>query len=140
MKVIETPFVASVGIEEREERLFLSAEKRLFNHLETLHAGALYTLAESESGRFLQRQFAVLAEDVVPLLRSAEVKYRKTADGSVYASASIEPEHATRFMQRFGKRGRGSVTVTVHLYDEKEELVMEGAFDWYVSQREVTAR
>ena len=45
--ITDIPFVSHIGIRSEKDRLLLELKPDLSNHLDTLHAGAIYTLAES---------------------------------------------------------------------------------------------
>jgi len=85
MKIIDIPFVKFLNI-TKSDCLTLSFQKELTNHVGSLHAGVLYTLAETQSGLFLQEQFNHLS-NVQALLRSGEIKYKKEAKSEVKAQA-----------------------------------------------------
>jgi len=130
------PFVQTVGITHKDsDHLILSDNPRLQNHLGTLHAGALYTLAETQSALCLMQLFPDLQEKVIPLLRSGGLKYRHPVTESVTATADVLQEEQERFMKRFLHKGRATVTVTVTLKTEEEEICAEGDFVWFVQRK-----
>ncbi len=130
------PFVQTVGIGHKDaDRLTLSNDPCLQNHLGTLHAGALYTLAETQSGLALMRLFPELRDKVIPLLRSGGLKYRHPVTESVVATAEVSQEERERFMKRFLDKGRATVTVTVRLTTEDEKICAEGDFVWFVQRK-----
>ena len=127
------PFVKTVGIGHKNaDQMTLSNDPRLQNHLGTLHAGVLYTLAETQSGLALMRLFPDLQEEVIPLLRSGGLKYRYPVTESVVATADVSQEEQERFMKRFLEKGRATVTVTVTLQTEEGQICAEGEFVWFV--------
>ena len=130
------PFVQTVGITHKDsDHLILSDSPRLQNHLGTLHAGALYTLAETQSALCLMQLFPDLQEKVIPLLRSGGLKYKHPVTESVTATADVLQEEQERFMKRFLHKGRATVTVTVTLKTEEEEICAEGDFVWFVQRK-----
>ena len=59
MDITQIPFAKYIGIEKEDEYTFkLKATNTVQNHLGTLHAAALYTLAETQSGLCLQKNFS----------------------------------------------------------------------------------
>ena len=134
MRVAEIPFVELVGIKENEHGLWLDMDASLLNHIGTLHASAQFTLAESESGRYLQKLFPELEGEVVPLLRESTSKYKKPASKSVSALASLEDGERERFLTQFSKRGRGSIKVSVEVVDSDGICTMEATFSWFVQK------
>jgi len=139
MEVTEVPFVRHLGIAHRDKQhLQLSPDIHLTNHLGTLHAGALYTLAESQSALFLLQRFPDLAENAIPLLRNGGLTYKKPVLEGVWASAALSEEAEKRFLSRFMKQGRGSITVTVTLTNSDNGICAEGEFTWFVQRSDVT--
>ncbi len=131
------PYAMHTGIEKVTEDTFaLHRTDAVENHLQTIHAGALYTLAESQSGLFLQRLFPALAGKVIPLLREGSMKYKKPVEDAVYAVADVSDEVLEKFEIMFARKGRGSITVSVLLKDETDEVCAEGVFSWFVQKME----
>ena len=92
MNVLEIPFVKKVGISRNNNNLELAFTIDTHNHLETIHASAQFTLAETASGEYLQSLFPELAGKVIPILRDASVKFKKPAVKNIIAYPSITDE------------------------------------------------
>ena len=137
MRAVEISFVAHVGIEEQtSDRLQLSLTKQVHNHIGTMHAAALFALAETQSGVFLQQLFPEYGVDeVMPLLRGSTVKYRSPATSAISATASVDLEAQEKFLSQFESRGRAGITVNVKLSDSEDTVVMTGEFAWFVQRR-----
>ena len=60
MKVTDIVFVKLVGIEQESDELSLEFKEDVQNHLNTIHASAQFTLAETQSGLHLQKLFPEL--------------------------------------------------------------------------------
>ena len=134
MEIVQIPFVKHLGILQQDDRLWLHPDPALENHIGTLHAGAIYTLAETASGMALMRNFPELEGNVTALLRSSEVRYKSPAKTTLYATAQIDITEAETFLHRIEKRGRASVNVHVTVKSEENDLaVMEGVFGWFVA-------
>ena len=98
MNVVEIPFVNKVGITKtKNDELELAFTTGSHNHLETLHASAQFTLAETASGEFLQTLFPELVEKVIPVLRDATVKFKKPAVKNIIAYPSMPDEAREKF-------------------------------------------
>jgi len=134
MQVTEIPFVKLVGIEEEELTLSLKTKESTHNHLGTLHAGAIYTLAETQSGLYLQTTFSELENRVVPLLRTSSIKYKKPATSTVSAYAYTSEEVVHTFRTQFDKKSRALIQVHVDIKDEENLLLAEATFDWFVQK------
>ena len=89
------PFVGTLGIEYSHldgERAVcvLRDEPSFHNHVGGLHAGAIFTLAETASGALVMAAFEDLVQSgVVPLAASATITYTKLAKGAVTATATL---------------------------------------------------
>ena len=137
MDVLKIPFVETVGITKTADgKLELAFKKDVQNHLETVHASAQFTLAETASGEALQQQFPELVGKVVPLLRDSEVKFKKPALQNIYAEASISDESRSKFKEQFSKKGRAAIGVDVTVKDAEGTVTCVGAFNWLVQSME----
>jgi len=135
MDVTQIPFAKHIGIEKKEEgTLKLESTKFVQNHMQTIHASAQFTLAETQSGLFLQEAFPTLADKVLALLRTTTVKYINPATSSIYAIANLEDGVKEKFLSQMEKKGRASVTVHVEVRDMEDVLTMKGDFQWYVQK------
>lgn len=88
------PFVKTLGIDYLEldaERavLRLRDEPSFHNHVGGLHAGVMFTLAESASGAVVIASFEDLLATVTPLAASATINYVRLAKGPVTAEAVL---------------------------------------------------
>jgi len=133
MDVIGIPFVGTVGIVRTNEgKLALPFEQGIHNHLQTVHAGAQFALAETASGELLLSLFPDLADKVVPLLRDSQIKFRKPAQGALTAYPSITDEALDKFRTQFTNKGRSSLAVDVELKDAADVTTCVATFTWFV--------
>lgn len=127
------PFNDLLQIERCDEPgrlLRLVPRSDLENHLGTIHAGALMTLAEAASAEFLVRHFGT-ERQIIPLLRRFEAKFSRPADGIVTAAASVDAEALDRAEHDLNSKGWGLVTVEVELYNDREAKVLSAHVCWY---------
>lgn len=135
MNVIEIPFVKKVGITKaKDNKLELAFTADTLNHLETMHASAQFTLAETASGQFLQTLFPDLADKVIPVLRDAKVKFKKPAVNKVIAYPSISDEEKEKFNSQFSRKGRSSITIDVELKDTEGTLTCITSYNWFIQK------
>ncbi|MGH8679448.1 MAG: DUF4442 domain-containing protein, partial [Burkholderiales bacterium] len=87
------------------------------NHIGTVHAAAQFALAEAAAAERLRRDFGAQAGDVVPIMRSVELKYRQPATGDLLAYASVAPDDRSHLLSDLAQAGRTLVTVEVELKD-----------------------
>ncbi len=133
MNILEIPFTKKVGIEKNQNsELQLPFTKSIQNHLETIHASAQFCLAETASGEALQTVFPDLVGKVVPVLRSADIKFKKPASNSVTAFASITDDVILKFNEQFAKKGRSTIQVKVEVKNEENMVTCIGSFNWFV--------
>jgi len=135
IKATDIPFVKYIGIKENEKRLSLAMKNNIYNHVATIHAAAQFTLAETESGMHLQTLFPDLKQKVIPLLRDAQIKYKKPAAQKIFAYSSAKAEDVEKFKMQFKKKGRALLQISVEIRDINDTLTSEARFLWFVQAR-----
>ena len=134
MRATDIPFAELVGVKQSDDALSLEFEKKISNHLQTIHAGAQYTLAETASGLYLQELFPELVGKVVPILRESNIKYKKPASTSIKALAKIDDAKKEKFREMFAKKGRALLEVSVEVVDADSSIVANASFVWFVQK------
>jgi acyl-coenzyme A thioesterase PaaI-like protein len=135
IKATDIPFVKHVGLKEKDEQLSLTLRKSVCNHVETIHAAAQFTLAETESGMRLQSLFPELEQKVIPLLREAKIKYKNPATHKITAHSFVQEEDIEKFKKQFEKKGRALLQIKVEIRDINDVLTCEASYTWYVQAR-----
>jgi len=139
MQITDIPFAKHIGIKIKEEgTLKLEATEAVQNHIQTIHASAQFTLAETQSGLYLQILFPDYKDQVVPLLRGSSVKYKQPARKEIYAVASVDDKSKEKFETQFLKKGRASITIGVELRDSDEVVTMVGEFTWFMQKLDLS--
>ncbi len=136
MQVTELPFNQLICIEKSEDSRYLlqlSSDAKYGNHLGTVHAAALYALAEASCAQLLIVELGNLSNQFVPLLRNAEVKYSKPAVGHVFSNAIFVHTNKTEIESTLNQKKRMLLTIQVQLFLQTGEKVMQGNFDWFIS-------
>ena len=129
------PFIENMGIEAEENgSLCLPFNQKLLNHVGEIHASAQFTLAETQSGFYLELMFPQYRKKVVPLLRSASVKYKHPATSDIYSVAKSSKRALEKFESQFLKKGKGLIEVEVIVYDSDDMVTMIGEFVWFISK------
>jgi len=134
MKATDIEFVKLVGIEQSEDSVSLAYKKDVQNHIKSIHASAQFTLAETQSGLYLQKLFPELEGSVIPVLRESTMKYKKPALKNISATANVSEENIEKFKVQFSKKGRGSLSVSVVVADSDGVCTAEGTFGWFISK------
>ena len=124
-------FVKHLGIKQEGNILTLEPKKELLNHIGSIHAGAIFTLAESQSGLSLIEQFG--KTDVKALLRSSSIKYKAEAKGKIKATGFIEPKNIEKFTTQLEKKGRALIDVEVEVLDLNNNTIAVATFSWFVA-------
>ncbi|QSZ41769.1 DUF4442 domain-containing protein [Sulfurimonas aquatica] len=132
MKATDIPFVNHIGIKDENDELSLEYKDNVLNHIKTIHASAQFTLAETQSGLHLQKLFPSLEGKVLPLLRDAQIKYKKPAHEKIVAISSTNEEAVEKFKAQFEKKGRGSLQIDVEVKDINGVLTSQASFIWFV--------
>lgn len=137
------PFVGYLGLEiievsAGEATVKLPRRKDLTNHVGSQHAGAIFTVAETASGAAFVGAFAVRMGDVVPLAKSAEIDYRKVANGPITATAVLGVD-AAEALAILDSEGKVEFPCEVELSDESGNVVATATVHWHVRLKDQSA-
>ncbi len=130
------PFAKHVGIELLEvgdgfARARLAQRPDLSNHIGTMHAGALFTLAETASGAAMTGAFIEMIGDLRPVAAEARIAYLKLAKGVVGCTATTsEPAEALR--RRLREERKVVLDVVVDLFNDEDQPVAKMSVSWNV--------
>ncbi len=126
------PMVGTLGIvfeEVAADRavLRLPDQQAYHNHIGGLHAGAMFTLAETATGALVLGHFGDMLDQATPLAVEATIRYLKIALGDVTAVATIEADPAElRARVIAGERPEFDVTVELTTVQPDGELLQTG--------------
>lgn len=136
MNIIDIPFNKLLGISKADNTdylLQLDARKEYTNHLGTIHAAALFALAEGSGAQFLLNSFpGEMIDSVIPVLRKVEVIYKKPANGVIVSSAKLKEDAIEDIMLQLNSKKRVLITTTVDLFDAEITKVFTANFEWFV--------
>ena len=136
MKVLTLPFTKRNGIKRTDKEnyiLQLDYNKNVINHLNIAHASASYALAETTSGYFLQTNFSDIADQTIPILRASNVKYRRGGHGTIYSSAKLIGTNTKELLSLLELKRKALFFIQVKLYNEENEVLLIGDFEWFVT-------
>jgi acyl-coenzyme A thioesterase PaaI-like protein len=108
----------------------LPARREYENHVQTVHASALFALAEASSGLCLLHEFSDLT-NTVPVVRNVAVKYKKPGRGMIRSKASLNVDQSA-VRETLKTKHRALIPVQVTLYDTDAVLIMQATFEWFV--------
>jgi acyl-coenzyme A thioesterase PaaI-like protein len=142
MDITQLPFNRLVGLQAEPDNspflVSLDGGPQHANHLGTLHACVLLTVAEVGSGVFLLRHLGA-ADGYTPVVRRLEAKFRRPAIGRVVARAAVAPERVAAWKAELASGGRVWATVPVEVVDGNGTVVLTTAVEWYISRNESVA-
>lgn len=137
-KAIETvPFAQHVGVEALavgngfgDAKLVQRYE--LTNHIATLHAAALFALAEAASGLAMAGTMAPVIMAIRPVAKKAAISFSKPAKGTIIAKARTMVESDAIFEQ-LNNGGKAEFDIKVKLFNEVGAVVCEVDFCWHIT-------
>lgn len=141
MDVTKVPFNQYVGIKFSTKQGYILESDDLphyMNHVGTVHAGVEFALAEATSGQFLISNFSSIIDasapgnkTIKPVVKNAELDYKKPARGNLFSKAGIEPADVEKLKADLASQGRGKLKVNVQLFDSNDNEVFLSSFTWY---------
>lgn len=137
MKITTLPFNQFIGLTETNRShylLMLPNNPEYTNHLGTVHASALFALAEATSGYFLLSAFPNADKNLIPVVRAASIKYKSACKTAVYSSAKIKNTDLNALEKLLFQQKRATVTISVECFEENGNLVLKSEFDWFIGQ------
>lgn len=131
------PFAAHVGvtitaIQEGTATTVLEQSQSTSNHIATMHAGALFTLAEAASGAAMAGLFLERLAALRPVAASATIHFAKPARGAITAHAEVQGSKASLFAALDGE-GKVRFPVAVRMEDGEGREVARMDVDWHVA-------
>mgnify|MGYP001050283177 CR=1 FL=1 len=114
---------ASAELEQRDE---------VSNHIQSMHAGAMFTLGEAASGAAMAGALAPVILNMRPVAAVANIAFKKVAKGMLTAHAKTSQEGAA-LMQAIKDDGKVAFDVHVDVRDAAGDTVVEMTVNWYVS-------
>lgn len=134
MRIEDVPLNRLLEIAVDENSIFhatLQMRPEIANHVGTIHAGALMATAEAASIECLRREFE-RSDNVVPLLREFQAKFRRLADGDVRAIGKIERQSLEEFRAQLSRRSQGTIWVHVEVLDSTNQVCLTAEVRWFV--------
>lgn len=127
------PYLKPHGLrvtEQTDDRtnVIMPYRDQLTNHVGTLHASALFTIAETAAG--LHATHVVPGNRAIPLLRGATIEYTRRAQSDLTATARMKDGAAADVCAEFEAQGRADAEVEVEVSDADAKAVFKGTFDY----------
>lgn len=119
------PFITRTGIRVQDlDRGYCRLSMPLgpnVNHVGTMYAGALFTLAELPGGILYLTSFDTAR--FYPIVKDMRIRFRRPATGEVFVEARVTDEELARIQQQAETEGKSEFTWTMTLTDESGEVI-----------------
>ena len=119
---VERVGVKAIAMEPRRIKLLLPLEGNT-NHIGTIYAGALFTVAELPGGALFLTTFDVTR--FYPVLKAMNIRFRRPAFTDVTVDVSLTEEEAQRIAEEAEHLGKSEFTLTVEVLDADDRVVAE---------------
>ncbi|MFO6429435.1 YiiD C-terminal domain-containing protein [Erythrobacter sp. W302b] len=131
------PFAAYVGVEitdigEGTATTVLTQSQNTSNHIATMHAGALFTLAEAASGAAMAGMFLDRLAGLRPVAASSKIDYAKPARGVITAHAEVDGAKPA-LLAALDSEGKVRFPISVRMEDATGREVARMTVDWHVT-------
>lgn len=93
------------------------------NHIGSMYAGALFTLAEIPGGALFLTSFDV--ERFYPVIKEMNLRFRRPASGDIQVEAHLSGAEIARLEDEAGRLGKAEYQLDLQLTDGAGEVVAE---------------
>ncbi|WP_137973443.1 YiiD C-terminal domain-containing protein [Pseudomonas sp. F(2018)] len=93
------------------------------NHIGTLYAGALFTLAEIPGGALFLTSFDV--QRFYPLIKEMNLRFRRPATSDISVEARLDAEEIERIQNEAEREGKAEYRLALQLKDADGQVVAE---------------
>lgn len=133
MRVSDLPFNRHIRIRDDDGVVSLPVQDLHMNHVGTVHATAIFGVAEAGSGRFVIDNFGEEFPDALAVTRVGTIKYKLPARDDIWAEVTGSQPEAEQVRERLRRKGAAKVAVEVKVRS-KEEVVAVASFDWFLKK------
>lgn len=132
MKITDLPFNRFIGIEKGDERIDLKKHDRLLNHVGTLHAAALYGLAEAATGDWIIEHLMSYYPEALALAREGNIKYKRPAVDDCHAVVDVDQVAVDKCLSMLKRRNHATLIIPAQIFSG-DTLVATAEFKWWFS-------
>ncbi|MBT8765661.1 YiiD C-terminal domain-containing protein [Metapseudomonas boanensis] len=93
------------------------------NHIGTMYAGALFTLAEIPGGALFLTSFD--SRRFYPIVKEMNLRFRRPASSDVHVEARLDAEEVARIQEQAVAEGKAEYVLELALLDEAGEVVAQ---------------
>jgi acyl-coenzyme A thioesterase PaaI-like protein len=137
ISVLNLPFNQLIGIEpalvDSGYQLILADKQCYTNHLGTVHASALLSLAEAVTGHFLNHRFGNEGT-FIPVVRRLNAEFSKPAKGAVYAKVDVSEEEVNQWLFLIRNKKRFIIAISFEVHNEEKQTVLSGKAEWFITK------
>lgn len=93
------------------------------NHIGSMYAGALFTLAEIPGGALFLTSFDT--QHFYPIIKEMNLRFRRPANGTIRVEARLSAEEIQRLQNQATDQGKAEYLLELQLTDDSGEVVVE---------------
>lgn len=93
------------------------------NHIGSMYAGALFTLAEIPGGALFLTSFD--AQHFYPIIKEMNLRFRRPATGDIRVEARLEDAQIQALQKQATEEGKAEYVLELQLIDESGEVVAQ---------------
>ena len=131
MRVSDLPFNKHIGIQDHNGVVTIGVKDLHMNHLGTVHATAIYGVAEAGSGQFIIENFGDEFPDALAVTRTGTIKYKSAAKEDISAEVTNSEPDLQKSLDRLRRKGAAKLAVEVSVHSNNE-IVAIATFDWFI--------
>jgi len=131
MRVSDLPFNKHIGIQAHNGVVTIPVKDLHMNHLGTVHATAIYGVAEAGSGQFIVESFGGEFPGALAVAHTGTVKYKSAAKADVWAEVTNSKPDPQQALDRLRRKGAAKITVEVNVHSNNAIVAM-AIFDWFI--------
>jgi|TARA_B100001059_G_C17708759_1_gene514258 acyl-coenzyme A thioesterase PaaI-like protein len=91
------------------------------NHIGSMYAGALFTLAEIPGGALFVTSFDV--KRFFPIIKEMNLRFRRPASSDIFVEATLSQEQIVALQDQAEREGKAEYELALELTDETGEIV-----------------
>ena len=93
------------------------------NHIGSMYAGALFTLAEIPGGALFLTSFD--AQRFYPIVKEMNLRFRRPATGDIWVEASLSEAQIEQLQKQATEHGKAEYVLELQLTDDSGEVVAQ---------------
>lgn len=93
------------------------------NHIGSMYAGALFTLAEIPGGALFLTSFDTAR--FYPIIKDMSLRFRRPATGDIWVEASLTEDEIQHLQKQATEEGKAEYVLELQLIDDSGEVVVQ---------------